>query len=145
MKRLRLLSLAPLALALVALGGCTSSTSKTADDFKGPQKDVAKAVDELASAAKKVDAGKICDSLVTADLKAQLTTLAKSSKRGTDCADQLKDSLTDSDSFDLDVQSIKISGTTAVVTIKTKTNAKDDPVDTITMTNQRGWRVSKIS
>ena len=135
-----------LALAATTLGaaGCGPATTTSAGDYKGADKDVAQTVDDLATAARRGDARKICDSLLSAGVKAQLTRLARTSGRGTDCADQLKDSIRDADAFDLKVLSIKRSGGTATVQIRTKTSAATDPVDTLRLVDQRGWRIAAL-
>ena len=130
-------------LAVAALAGCGETDNSK--DFKGAQKDVAQAIDDLGSHARKLDAAKICDRMLTPDLKAKLAVLAtKRSGRGSDCADQLKDSLRDADAFEMDVQSMRIDGSTAAVTVKVKTSADRDPVSTLQLVNQRGWRVAQL-
>lgn len=132
------------AISALALAGCTQSTTKSAGDFQGAQKDVAQAIDDIATAAKRGDARKICDSYLSADVKAQLTRLARTSRRGTDCADQLKDSIRDADSFDVVVKSVDVTGGRATARVETRTPAERDPVDTITLVDERGWRIASL-
>ena len=133
-----------LAAAALAPGGCGASSSNSADDFQGAEKQVAQAVDDLSEAARKRDASKICDELLTPELKAKLTRLARVSNRGTDCEDQLKDSLQDATALDLKVEDVAITGDTAVVKVKTDVTRGDDPTDTLRLSNQRGWRISEL-
>jgi hypothetical protein len=144
MRRAAILPVIVLAVALMAPGGCGSSTKTNVDKFQGAQKDVAQTVVDLASTARKGDARKICDAYLTAELKARLAALARTSKRGTDCAAQLKDSIRDADAFDVTVESVQVAGTRAIVRVKTKTSAKRDPVDTLQMADQRGWRIAAL-
>jgi hypothetical protein len=143
----RAAAIPPLVLAAAALapGGC-GAKSNSSSKFSGPAKDVASAVDDLGSAARSRDAGKICDSLMTTDLRNKLAQLARVSHRGTTCKDQLKDSLQDTDSVDISVvpNGIKITGTTATVRVKTNLSRGTDPVDTLQMANQQGWRISRL-
>ncbi len=144
--RLRAAALPPIVLAAAALapGGCGQTASNSADKFKGRQKEVAQAVDDLRQAASKRDARKICDTLLTPDLKSRLTALARQTGRGTDCADQLKKSLQDADSLDLTVQSVQITGNRAVARVKTNVTRGPDPTDTLVLADQRGWRLSRL-
>ncbi len=105
---------------------------------------MAQAIHDLATAARRGDARKICDGYLSASLKADLTRLARTSRRGTDCADQLKDSIRDADAFDLEVQSVTVSGGRATARVLSKTSADDDPVDTVALVDERGWRVSSL-
>jgi hypothetical protein len=145
---MRRAALPPILLAAVALapGACGSAKKDTAAKFDGREKEVASAIDDLAAAARKGDAAKICDSYLTTDLRARLAALAKTSKRGTDCSDQLGDSIRDADSFDLSIApgAIKITDSTATVQVKTDVTGTHDPVDTLHMTEQRGWRISQL-
>jgi hypothetical protein len=133
-----------LAAALLAPGGCGSSSSNSSDKFKGREKQVAQAIDDLGDAARKRDSRKICDSLLTPEVRDQLAALAKVSHRGTDCADQLEDSLQDATTLDLKVESVSISGNTATARVKSDVRRGKDPVDTLELQDQRGWRISKL-
>lgn len=144
MRRAALLPLLALAVALVALAGCGSTTKDSATTFTGVKKDVAKSVDDMVTQAQKVDASKVCDEYFTVDLKNQLAARAKTSGRGTTCSDQLKDSLRDVDVFNLTVESIQVAGSSATVGVKMNTSAKHDPTGTLHMVDQRGWRISQL-
>jgi hypothetical protein len=133
-----------LAAALLAPGGCGTSSSDSSDKFKGREKQVAEAIDDLGDAARKRDSRKICDSLLTPAVRDRLAQLAKVSHRGTDCADQLEDSLQDATTLDLKVESISISGNTATARVKSDLRRGKDPVDTLELEDQRGWRISKL-
>lgn len=132
------------AISALVLAGCAQSTQRSTGNLQGTQKQVAQAIDDVATAAKRGDARKICDSYLSADVKAQLTRLARTSRRGTDCADQLKDSIRDADSFDVLVESVDVSGRRATARVQTRTPAARDPVDTITLVDERGWRIASL-
>ena len=143
--RLRPAALPPivLAVALMAPGGCgVGKSSSDTSKFKGQEKDVAQAVYDFRDAVTKRDQSKICDSYVTAALKNKLAALAKSSKRGTSCADELQDSIQDIDATDIKIETVTITGNTATVTIKTNLQHGTDPTDTLQLQNERGWRLS---
>lgn len=133
-----------LAAAVFGAAGCTQATSTSSEDFKGREKQVADAIHELSTAARRADARKICDTYLTADLKRRLTALARTSKRGTDCADQVRDSIRDADAFDLEVKSVRVTGNTATAQVETTTNADRDPTDTVQLVDQRGWRLAEL-
>ena len=143
---MRAAALSPIALAVLALaqGGCGSASNTVPSGLQGREKDAAQAVDDLRKAASRRDARKICDSYLTPELKASLATLARTTKRGSDCADQLKDSLQDADSLDLEVEAVRITGNTATVRVKTNATRGDDPVDTLHLVDQRGWRIDRL-
>jgi hypothetical protein len=140
----RLAVLPPLAVVVAALSIAGCGGTDNSKDYNGASKDVATAIDDISSHARKLEARKICDGFMTAELRAKLAARAKPAGRGTDCADQLKDSLRDIDVFDVDVQSIRVTGSGATAKVKIKTSADPDPVGTLTFVNQRGWRLSEL-
>ncbi|MDX6639909.1 MAG: hypothetical protein QOF12_920 [Solirubrobacteraceae bacterium] len=144
--RLRAAALPPivLAVALMAPGACGQSGSSDTSKFSGPSKNVAQRVYDLRDAVAKRDQTKICDTYFTAALRTKLAALAKTDRRGSTCPDQLKDSLQDVDSTDLTVQKVTITGSDATVTYKTNVTSGPDPIDTLHLTNQQGWRVSQL-
>jgi ketosteroid isomerase-like protein len=134
-----------LAVALMAPGGCgTGSSSSDTSKFSGAEKQVAQAVYDLRDAVAHRDQGKICDSYVTAVLRKQLDAQARTSKRGTSCSDELKDSIASADSTDISVQTVTVHGDTARVTIKTNLRTGPDPIDVLYFKNERGWRLSTL-
>jgi hypothetical protein len=142
----RVAALPPIVLAAAALapGGCGTTPSNSADHFKGPQHDVAQAIDDLVTAAQRADARKICDQLLTPALRGHLDQLARQTRRGADCADELKKSIQDANAFDVKVLSVQVAGATATARVRTNVPHGADPVDVLTLANQRGWRLSKL-
>ena len=128
----------------VAAGGCAGQGSDNAGDFRGEQRAVAQAVDDISKHAFKLESRQICDGFMTPELKAKLGAEAKRLRRGADCADGLKDSLEETGAFDPDISKIEITGKRAVVTMSFDTKADPDPVGTLRMVNQRGWRISEL-
>jgi hypothetical protein len=146
--RLRPIALPPLFLAVVLMapGACGQSSKSNAGDFQGTEKDVAQTVFDFRDAVAKRDEGKICDAFLTATLRDEITQAAKSADRGSTCAKGIEDSIQDIDATDITIEKggISISGTTATVRYKTDLTEGDDPIDTLTLANERGWRISKL-
>jgi hypothetical protein len=142
--RKRLVALPPivLAVALMAPGGCGvgGSSSSTDNLHAQNQKDVAQAIYDMRDAIAKRDQSKVCDSYLSTKLKNQLAGLAKQ-RNGTDCADELKDSLQDVDATDIKVENVTVTGNTASATVKTNLPRGNDPCASYPMVNERGWRL----
>lgn len=146
--RLRPVALPPvfLAVVLMAPGACGQGSSTNTDDFSGAEKDVAEAVYDFRDAVAKRDEGKICDSYFTSELRDEIVRVSKGTDRGSTCAKAIEDSIQDIDATDIEIpkDGITISGTTATVKYKTDLTQGDDPTNTLTLTNERGWRISKL-
>ena len=127
-----------LALLLAAAGlatGCGASSSNSASDFSGVKKDVAKTVDDLASAAKRSDEAKICRDLLTPSLIATLRAANKSS-----CDTAVNDAIKDADTFDMTVKSVNVTGTNATAVVDSKHRSTND---TFTFERVGGsWKIS---
>ncbi len=96
--------------AALALGAC--GTASTAGTFEGEEETVATVVEDLQSQGEKGEAAAICDDLLTPALQEKVTAGNSS------CATELKKALEDADAFDLEVQDVSISGTTATAKVK---------------------------
>lgn len=146
--RLRPVALPPIVLAVVLMapGACGQGNSTNVDDFEGPQKDVAEAVYDFRDAVAKRDEAKVCDSFFTAELRDEIVRVGKAADRGSTCAKAIEDSIQDIDATDIEIpkDGITIEGTTATVKIKTDLTEGTDPTDTLTLANERGWRISKL-
>jgi hypothetical protein len=144
--RIRPVAIPPivLAVALMAPGACGGGSKSDTSKFDGTDKDVAKAVYDFRDAVTKRDEGKICDQYFTAALRDKVAAAGKTAKRGSTCSDALKDSIQDIDATDITVQTVSVEGTKATVTIKTKVQKGDDPVDTLKLENIRGWRLAEL-
>jgi hypothetical protein len=132
-------SLVPLALlASLALAGCT--TRSTSDDstgeFRGDQRLVANTVEDFESAASEGDQDKICRDLLAKALVAQYA------QRGGTCEKAVDGTLKDTDSFDLTVEKVTISGQQATANVKAD-RGKEDINQALTLVKQgAGWRIS---
>ena len=145
--RVQSVHLVPVALAVAVLGAgpCGGAgQSADTDDFQGAEKDVAETVYEFRDAVAKRDEGKICDTYFTSDLKAKVAADGKAAGRGDSCSDAIEDSVADIDATDIKVKDVNITGDTATVTVTTSLDKGSDASDTLTLTNERGWRISEL-
>ena len=96
--------------AALALGACGGAS--TAGTFEGEEETVATVVEDLQRQGEKGEAAKICTDLLTAALQEKVEAGSSS------CATELKKALEDADAFELEVQDVSISGTTATAKVK---------------------------
>lgn len=130
-----------LALVGVLLAGCTtqSSNDDSTDKFRGDQRLAANAVEDFESAAKKGDQEKICRDLLAKELATALA------QHGGNCPDAVDAALKDSDTFDLTVESVSITGDDAAVKAKVD-RGKKDIVQSLTLVKQgAGWRIGEFA
>jgi hypothetical protein len=126
--------------AALALSACGQSSKDSSGDFQGEEKAVAQTVEDLQSAASKGDEDKICDEILAPDLVARIKSASKKT-----CADALKDSLRDADSFELQVKKVAIDGTTATATVESDAAGDEKTTTELTLTKGRdGWRISSL-
>jgi hypothetical protein len=124
----------------LTLSACGSTDKDSAKDFRGPQKAVAQAVEDLQSATRKGDEAKICTDL----LAPALLTKIKAAQRG-GCEPALKTALKDVDSYELTVKKVAIDGTTATATVTSDVGRTDDRTDTLTLTRVgNAWKISEL-
>jgi hypothetical protein len=125
------------ALTLSACGGADKDSAK---DFRGDQKAVAQAVEDLQSATRKGDEAKICTDLLAPAL---LTKIRAAQRDG--CEPALKTALKDVDSYELTVKRVAIDGTSATATVTSDVGRKDDRTDTLTLVKVgRAWKISEL-
>jgi hypothetical protein len=123
--------------AALALGGCgAATTSSSSSKFSGEQAQVAKVVDQLSSAGRSKDAAKICNDLLAPALVAQI------SSAGADCESEMKKAIEDADDYDLEVQSVKITGNKAQAQVR---QGKHGQVATFSFDRENGgWRATSL-
>lgn len=126
--------------ALVALSaGCApqASTQDSSGKFKGAQRQVATAVEDLSSAASKNDPGKICRDLLARSLADRLAAGGKG------CNAAVESAIKNADSFDLAVSSVQITGDKATARVTSKIGTKKSRAATVQLVQERGgWRVA---
>jgi hypothetical protein len=133
------LLLAALAIAAIAAGCApqSSSSSNDTDKFKGAQKDVAQAVEDLESAANKSDQGKICRELISSAFRAKL------SAHGA-CTTVVDGAVKDADSVGMTVDQVRIDGDKATARVTFETGKKDR-TGTIPLVREGGrWRIDTL-
>src|SRR5690349_19119824 len=126
------------ALPLV-LGACGQTEKDSAGDFKGDQKAVAQAVEDLQTASRKRDEGKICSQLLAPALVDKIKTASN-----TTCEKVLGDALRDVDSFELQVKKVAVNGTTATATVTSDTGKKNR-TDTLQLQKVgNAWKIATL-
>ena len=130
-------SLALLAVVAGFVSGCGSSGSNSATKFTGAQKDVASAIEDFETAARKSDEGQICTNLLASSL---IDTLRSSSGRS--CNSAVSDALDDADTFNMTVKSVAVTGTTATAVVDSKEKSTDD---TFKLVKEGGrWKIASL-
>jgi hypothetical protein len=126
-----------LATAALALGGCgAATTSSSASKFKGEQGQVAKVVDNLASAGRSKDAAKICNEILSASLVTQIRS------DGGNCQTEIKKAIDDADDYDLQVQSVNVTGNQATALVR---QGKKGQTATFKFVKENGgWRATSL-
>jgi len=124
-------------LLALAMSACGAAPASQDSKFKnGDQQDIAKLVDDLASAGKRGDASKICTDI----LAKQLVTELKSA--GGDCEEEMNRAIHDANDYDLQVENVKVTGTTATASVRQGTSKQ---VATFAFVKEKGgWRASAL-
>ena len=133
-----------LLVAVLGLGACAGAPRDNADDYEGDERAVADAVFSFRDAVAERNEEEVCDAHFTAELRDAIIERGEAADRGTTCPQVLQDSIQDIDATKIDITDIRITGSTAEVDIKTDLTEGDDPVDTLTLTDERGWRISEL-
>ena len=129
---------AVLCLVALAVAGCAATPKDSSKDFKGDERAVAAVVENLESAARKDDAGKICTRLLTPSLLAALQ------RAGSNCKTAIREALKDTDSFDLQVDDVTIRGTKASVKVTSGSGSKKK-TDTLELERiGNAWRIVSL-
>jgi hypothetical protein len=127
-----------LCLIVLVLTGCgaASSSSSSSSKFTGAQGQVAKVVSDLADAGKRKDAAKICSTILSSDLVAQIKSA------GGDCQQEMKKVIDDADDYDLEVQTVRVDGNQAQARVR---QGKDGPLATFSFVKENGgWRATSL-
>jgi hypothetical protein len=131
------LSLA-LPVVLIALAsGCTANPSSSSG-FEGEEKNVAEVVDKLGTAGQAGDAGELCDSVFSKRLREAIA------ESGSTCAQEMDKAIADADDFDLDVEDVTISGTTATAKVSGLIDGKQSVRDIGLVREGADWRVQEL-
>ena len=130
-------SLPALALVLAALATGCATTSSSAGDFKGEQKQVADQVEKLQSAGETGDAKVICDEVLAKALTDQIAAA------GSTCEQEMDKAIKDADDFDLDVEAVTIDGDRATAKVKGRDRGTDRVRDFQFVREGSDWRATE--
>jgi copper chaperone CopZ len=128
------------ALAAAALAaGCApqqSSSSDKVSQFRGDQRAVAQAVEDLESAAQDGNEAKLCTQVLARSFADRI------GAAGGGCTNAVKAAIKDTDSIDMTVQSVRVNGDRATARVKFETG-KNDRRGNVTLVREGGrWRVA---
>jgi hypothetical protein len=122
----------------LTLASCTAAPRDSAKDFKGDERAVAQAVEDLETAARKNDGDAACTKLFAQQL------LATIKAKGTNCKSAVKEAFKDADSTDLSVKDVTITGTKARATVTSGSGGKKR-TDTLELEKTgAAWRISSL-
>jgi hypothetical protein len=131
---------AALCVLAVAVTGCGAGASDSSKDFKGDKRAAARTVEDLEKAGADKKDKKICTELFSTSLLAALK------KEGTNCRTAVKEALEDTDSFELKVEDVTLSGPQARVKVKSGRAGSDQKTDTLTLQREgSAWKIASLS
>jgi len=125
-------------LATLALAGCGAQAQQSsAEKFKGEEQAVAQKIEDLQEAGENRKPEDICSEILAPSLVEQLDAA------GVKCADEMEKAIDDADDYDLDVQDVTVSGSTATARVK---RGDDGPTVTMEFAKENGqWRATALS
>jgi hypothetical protein len=130
--------LALLCAPLLALGMSACAKTVSTSGLKGESKKAAETIKALQTDVTAGDEKKICKN----DLASTVVSKLGSAKGG--CQQAVKDQLTEIDSFEITVDSIKVNGDTAVAKVASKFSGKARP-STLSLVKESGkWKISAL-
>jgi Putative lumazine-binding len=123
----------------VLAAGCapqTTSSSNSVSKFRGDQRAVAQAIEDLQSAANDSDETKICSQLLAKALAARLA----AANHG--CPAAVNAAVKDTDSTDMTVEAVRVAGNRATARVKFETGKKDRRGTISLVREGGGWRIA---
>ena len=125
-------------LAALALAGCGAEAEPSSvEKFQGEERAVAQKVEDLQEAGEGRNPEDICSDILASSLVQQLEAA------GVKCADEMEKAIDDADDYDLQVQDVTISGSTATAQVR---RGDDGPTETMEFTKENGqWRATSLS
>jgi hypothetical protein len=131
-------SLAALCLLAAVVAGCGAAPRDSAKDFKGEEQSVAKVIEQLETAGTKDRPADVCSKLLSTKLLGALE------KQGTNCRTGVKEAFKDADSFDITVDDVSVSGTTATAKVKYRSLSKDKTATLLLDKESAAWKISSL-
>lgn len=135
MKRLAV----PIVIAAVVVAGCGAQADQTSspDRFQGEERAVAQKIEDLQEAGESRKPEDICSQILSRTLVSQLEAA------GADCASEMEKAIDDADDYDLDIQKVTVTGSTAMASVR---RGEDGPTETMEFTKESGeWRATALS
>ena len=130
-------SLIALLLAALLVVGCGSSSGDSAQDFEGAERDVAQAIEDLEEAGQEDEPRRICSALLSRELVSQIES------NGTDCEKAIGEALDQTDTFSLEVKSVRVTGDTARARVDTGVDEQQEEV--IELVREGGaWKIAAL-
>jgi hypothetical protein len=127
-------------LALIAaatLAACGSAGTDSSSDFEGEEREVASVVEELQTAAADDDASEICRELLAPALIEQLGSQD-------DCQKAVTTVIDATDTTELDVQSVDVSGTNATARVESGSGDNATTRTVRLVRDGRNWKISAL-
>jgi hypothetical protein len=124
------------ALLALVLSACGAAPASQESRFTGDKAQIAKLVDDLAAAGTKHDADKICTQILAKQLVDELKSA------GGNCVSEMNRAITDASDYDLQVDDVKVTGTTATAKVR---QGKSKKTATFSFVKEKaGWRASAL-
>jgi hypothetical protein len=124
--------------ALVA--GCGRSEPDSSGMFKGEEKLVANAIEDLQTAGEKRDGARICNELLARSVVRAIRQAGAKT-----CAQRVEDSLDDADVFELTVKTVTVKGSAATATVTSDDGNEKDRIDTMTLAKEgKRWKIAEL-
>jgi hypothetical protein len=128
--------------AMVAFGaaGCGAQTADdSSDDFRGDERLVAQAVEDLQSAAQRGEGEQLC----TQVLARVLVQRFEQAGDGT-CADAVTDAVRDADTLETTVEDVTVTGQNATARVQADAGARDETSTLELVREGDRWKISAL-
>ena len=124
-------------LGVLAVAGCGAQADPSSvERFRGEERAVAQKVEDLQEAGEGRKPEDICSQILARSLVQRLEA------GGGDCADEMEKAIDDADDYDLDVQDVTVSGTTA--TARVRRGTEGPPVTMEFARENDQWRATSL-
>ena len=127
---------AVIALVSALLAAGCGAQAEDAPDLSGPEEQVAEVVEDLQVAADENAPRRVCTDLLARSLREQL---------GSRCTAAMEQAFEDADTSQLDVQDVRVTGTTARVRIGTGTDEGEDEELVELAREGDAWRITRFA
>jgi hypothetical protein len=127
-------------LLLIFVTGCgAAGNTDSTEDFTGEERAVAQVVEDLQRAGERGDSADICRDILAPALVRRLD------QGATTCAAEMGRAIDDADDFDLVVEDVNVTGTTAQATVRRRTGEGDQRT-VVELAKAAGvWRATELA